>query len=65
LQILGMILGGTLSSVSLVLQTLTDGVDRERGAIEARIAKGGTRFEAFAPLILAPCAPPPCRSSMS
>jgi hypothetical protein len=44
---------------------LTDGVDRERGAIEARIAQGGTRFEAFAPLILAPCAPPPCRSLMS
>jgi len=58
------ILGGTLSSVSLVLQTLPHGVDRER-AIEARSAQGGTRFEAFAPLILAPCAPPPCRSSMS
>jgi ABC-type iron transport system FetAB permease component len=40
LQILGMILGGTLSSVSLVLQTLPDGVDRERGAIEARHCAG-------------------------
>jgi putative ABC transport system permease protein len=51
LPILGMVLGNTLTSISLVLQTLTDGIDRERGAIEARIAQGGTRFEAFAPLV--------------
>jgi putative ABC transport system permease protein len=46
-----MVLGSTLTSVSLVLQTLAEGIERERGAIEARIAQGGTRFEAFAPLM--------------
>jgi len=51
LPILGMVLGSTLTSVSLVLQTLAEGIERERGAIEARIAQGGTRFEAFAPLM--------------
>jgi putative ABC transport system permease protein len=51
LPILGMVLGSTLASISLVLQTLADGIERERGAIEARIAQGGTRFEAFAPLL--------------
>jgi putative ABC transport system permease protein len=50
LPIFGMVLGSTLTSISLVLQTLTEGIDRERGAIEARLAQGGTRFAAFAPL---------------
>ena len=44
-------LGSTLTSVSLVLQTLAEGIERERGAIEARIAQGGTRFAAFMPLL--------------
>jgi putative ABC transport system permease protein len=48
LPILGMVLGNTLTSVSLALQTLTEGAERERTAIEARIALGATRFEAFA-----------------
>jgi putative ABC transport system permease protein len=51
LPILGMVLGSTLTSVSLVLQTLAEGIERERGAIEARIAQGGTRFAAFGPLL--------------
>src|SRR5262245_28799021 len=51
LPILGLVLGSTLTSVSLVLQTLAEGIERERGAIEARIAQGGTRFAAFAPLL--------------
>src|SRR5262245_1759468 len=51
LPILGMVLGSTLTSVSLVLQTLAEGIERERGAIEARIAQGGTRLQAFAPLL--------------
>ena len=46
-----MVLGSTLTSVSLVLQTLAEAIERERGAIEARIAQGGTRFAAFAPLL--------------
>jgi UDP-glucose/iron transport system permease protein len=51
LPILGMVLGSTLTSISPILQTLADGIERERGAIEARIAQGGTRVEAFAPLL--------------
>jgi putative ABC transport system permease protein len=51
LPILGMVLGNTLTSVSLALQTLTDGAERERAAIEARIALGATRFEAFASVL--------------
>ena len=47
LPILGMVLGNILTSVSLALQTLTEGASRERTAIEARIALGATRFEAF------------------
>jgi putative ABC transport system permease protein len=49
--ILGMVLGNTLTSVSLALQTLTEGAERERSAIEARIALGATRFEAFATVL--------------
>jgi putative ABC transport system permease protein len=45
--ILGMVLGNTLTSCSLALQTLTEGAVRERAAIEARIALGATRIEAF------------------
>jgi len=45
--ILGMVLGNTLTSCSLALQTLTEGAVRERAAIEARIAQGATRIEAF------------------
>ena len=51
LPILGMVLGNTLTSVSLALQTLTEGAERERAAIEARIALGATRFEAFAAVL--------------
>jgi putative ABC transport system permease protein len=51
LPILGLVLGSTLTSISLVLQTLADAIERERGAIEARMAQGGTRIEAFAPLL--------------
>jgi putative ABC transport system permease protein len=51
LPILGMVLGSTLTSCSLALQTLTEGAERERTAIEARIALGATRFEAFATVL--------------
>ncbi|HRD77766.1 MAG TPA: ABC transporter permease, partial [Hyphomicrobiaceae bacterium] len=47
LPILGMILGNALTSVSLVLETLTDAARRERPQIEARLALGATRFEAL------------------
>jgi len=51
IPILGMVLGTTLTSVSLALQILTDAAERERPAIEARIALGATRLEAFAPVL--------------
>ena len=44
LPILGMVLGNTLTSVSLALQALSEGAIRERNAIDARIALGATRF---------------------
>ncbi|MBX9589283.1 MAG: iron export ABC transporter permease subunit FetB [Hyphomonadaceae bacterium] len=51
LPILGMVLGNTLTSVSLALLTLNEGADRERSAIEARLALGATRFQAFSNLL--------------
>lgn len=47
LPILGMVLGNALTGVSLVLDTMTDVTSRDRGAIEARLALGETRFSAF------------------
>lgn len=47
LPILGMMLGNALSGVSLVLDTITQGANRERQAIEARLALGASRFEAM------------------
>ena len=47
LPVFGMMLGNTLAGTSLVLDTLTQGIVRERGAIEARLALGATRFEAL------------------
>ena len=51
IPILGMVLGNTLTAVSLALQTLTEGAERERAAIEARIALGAARFEAFSSVL--------------
>jgi len=51
LPILGMVLGNTLTSLSLALQILTEGAERERTSIEARLALGATRLEAFAPVL--------------
>lgn len=47
LPILGMVLGNTLTGVSLVLDTLATTTRRERAAIEARLALGATRIEAL------------------
>jgi putative ABC transport system permease protein len=49
--ILGMVLGNTLTAVSLALQVLTEGAGRERAAIEARIALGASRFEALSAVL--------------
>jgi putative ABC transport system permease protein len=51
LPILGMVLGNVLTSVSLALQVLGDGVVSERAAIDARLAQGASRFTAFNPLL--------------
>jgi len=46
LPILGMVLGNTMTAISLVLDTFSEAANRERGAIEARLALGARRFEA-------------------
>lgn len=51
IPILAMVLGSTLTAVSLALQILTEGAERERAAIEARMALGASRFEAFASVL--------------
>jgi putative ABC transport system permease protein len=47
LPVLGMVLGNAMTGVSLVLDTITGAAERERNVIEARLAQGATRFEAF------------------
>ncbi len=51
LPILGMLTGNTLSGVSLVLDALTSSAQRERNVIEARIALGASRREAFGDIL--------------
>ena len=50
LPILGMILGNTMTGISLGLHTLTTGAVRRKAAIEARIALGAERLNAFLPV---------------
>lgn len=47
LPLLGMILGNTMTGISLGLHTLSTTLMRERAAIEARLALGATRHEAL------------------
>ncbi len=49
LPLLGMILGNTMTGISLGLDTLTTGVVRDKAAVEARIMLGATRREALLP----------------
>jgi putative ABC transport system permease protein len=51
LPLLGMILGNTMTGISLGLDVLTNGVVRERAAVESRLALGGTRYQALLPVI--------------
>ena len=46
-----MMLGNTLTSISLGLETLTTTARRERAAIEGHIALGATRTEALGPVM--------------
>ena len=50
LPLLGMILGNTMTGVSLGLHTLTTGLARDFAAVEARLALGATRHEALLPV---------------
>lgn len=47
LPILGMVLGNTMTAISLVLDTFSETAHRERASIEARLALGATRLEAL------------------
>ncbi len=51
LPLFGMILGNTMTGVSLALDTLTSTIDRERQVIEARLLLGMTRWEAMLPFV--------------
>ena len=51
LPLLGMILGNTMTGISLGLDVLTNGLIRERAAVEARLALGGTHYHAQLPVI--------------
>jgi putative ABC transport system permease protein len=50
LPLLGMILGNTMTGISLGMHTLTTGLVRERAAVEARLTLGATRQEALLPV---------------
>jgi putative ABC transport system permease protein len=45
-----MILGNTMTGISLGLQTLTIGLVRDRAAAEARLTLGATRWQALLPV---------------
>ncbi|WP_294172597.1 iron export ABC transporter permease subunit FetB [uncultured Sphingomonas sp.] len=50
LPLLGMILGNTLTGISLGLDVLTNGAVRQRAAIEAQLALGASRWTALLPV---------------
>lgn len=47
LPILGMVLGNSLTGVSLVFETIIDGVEKQKSAVDARLALGHPRFVAL------------------
>jgi putative ABC transport system permease protein len=51
LPILGMVLGNTMTAISLVLDTFSEAANRERTAIEARLALGENRFQAMSSVL--------------
>ena len=53
LPLLGMVLGNTMTGISLGVDTLTTGLVRERAAVEARLALGASRYEALLPVVRA------------
>jgi putative ABC transport system permease protein len=53
LPLLGMVLGNTMTGISLGMHALTTGLVRERAAVEARLALGASRWEALLPVVRA------------
>ena len=51
IPLLGMVLGNTMTGIALGLDTLSTGLARERGAVEAQLALGATRWDATRPLV--------------
>jgi len=51
LPLLGMILGNTMTGVSLGLNSLTTGLYQRRAAVEARLMLGDDRHSAFSPVV--------------
>jgi putative ABC transport system permease protein len=50
LPLLGMVLGNTMTGISLGLDVLTHGLQRSRAAVEAQLALGATRWNAMLPV---------------
>ena len=50
IPLLGMVLGNTMTGISLGLHSLTIGLTRERAAVEARLSLGATRHQAMLPV---------------
>lgn len=50
LPLLGMILGNTMTGISLGLDTLATGLSREQSAVEAQLMLGATRWQAVLPV---------------
>src|SRR4051794_39241581 len=48
---LGMILGNTISGISLGLDVLTNGLVQQHAAVEARLALGAHRYTALLPMV--------------
>lgn len=51
IPLVGIVLGSVLNAASIGLDNLLDGVVRQRGAIEAQLALGASRFQAMGPLM--------------
>jgi len=51
LPLLGMILGNTMTGISLGLDVLTNGLVQERAAVEAHLALGAHRYTALLPVV--------------
>lgn len=51
LPVLGMVLGNAMTGVSLVLDAITSAAVREQRQIEAQLALGASRFEAFSDVL--------------